>query len=651
MKNVAVLIYDLTVEYHIAIVNGIMEYFSDKDDINVFVAPVAVPHATNFEYDYQYWTTVEVLKTKEIDAYIVVVNSFTFYYSAERLASSLKILGDRPVISVSVPLNLPNNHYSYISSRNAYDQVVEHLKNKHGCKKFAFFSAELDGSPESEERLESFKLALEKHKLKFDPKLVFPGDFTPLTTGLVLNERYKSKDDFDFDALLCANDYMAVSAAQTIERIGARVPEDICVFGFDNADIAINQTPTISTINQNVSESGYKSAELAYKSIKSKKPVENSIVECYPLYRQSCGCIQERIRTASYYDQAGVFHKMLENQRTVLNLFDNALDDLSNIYHMMNMTDSINDISDYFKSSIKIFEKIYIRYFAVCVYENEIELNPEDEFEIPEKAKLLLLYDRDRQIIKNYYDQGGIPFETSKHLIPKESYADEKYDYYIVPISLKSKNYGYIICHLPMTKYTVYEVYLKIFVNAFVHAFEYSKSLSVREEMMERNRSLNTQSRTDELTKLLNRRGFMDYAQRLIELSIVTEVNGCVFFFDLDGLKKINDTYGHKMGDMALITAAQVFKDTFHKSDLVGRLSGDEFAALTPGFEKQNVEFIRERIEELCKEYSQRNNLPFTISTSLGIVEYNSEKKDLQKLLLEADKTLYEEKNLKHGKK
>ena len=314
------------------------------------------------------------------------------------------------------------------------------------------------------------------------------------------------------------------------------------------------------------------------------------------------------------------------------------------------MTDSVDDLNEYFINQIKTFQRLYIDYFAVCVYENEIELNPEDEFVAPEQAKLMLLYDKSRNLVKNYYNQGGESFNLIKQILPKASKPKAKYNYYIVPIFLKNKNYGYLICSLPMPKYTVYEVYLKLLVNTFVHSYEYSKSKNARAEIMERNRSLNTQSRTDELTKLLNRRGFMDYAQRLIDLSIVTETNGCVFFFDLDGLKRINDNWGHKMGDLALSTAAEVFRAVFHKSDLVGRLSGDEFAVLAPGFDKTNSDFIRERIVELCKEYSTNNKLPFIISTSFGVVEYSDGKKNLQKLLLEADKLLYEEKKRKHGK-
>lgn len=651
MKNIAVLIYDLKVEYHITVVNGIMDYFRDKDDVNVFISPVNVPHATTYDYDYQYWTAVDVLKSKEIDAYIVVVNSFTYSYSLERLTKDLKIYGNRPVYSVSVPLNLKNNSYSYISSEKAYFQMIQHLSEKHGCKKFAFFSASLDGSPEGTERLESFKKGLKDNNLEFDPDLVFPGDFTPASSqGYILNT-LKTKENVKFDALLCANDYMAVGAINGLEKLGLKIPDDVCVCGFDNADITVRLVPTVSTINQNVGETGYKTAELVYKALKTKKNPGNAIVNCYPIYRQSCGCIKDDNCTSAYYDNDGNYFPHRDVKSAQDSIFDNTLNDISNIFHMLNMTDSVNDINEYFNNSIKTLKRLYIEYFAVCVYENEIEVNPEDEFVVPEKAKLLFLFDDTRNLIKNYYNQDGEPINLAKQLLPKDAKSDKKFTYYIVPIFLKNKNYGYLICSLPMPKYTVYEVYIKLLVNTFVHSYEYSKSLTAREEMLERNRSLNTQTRTDELTSLLNRRGFMDYAQRLIDLSNVTETTGCVFFFDLDGLKKINDTYGHKMGDMALMTAAEVFKESFHKADLIGRLSGDEFAALAPGFSIENVNFLRERINELSVEFSKKNNLPFIISTSLGVVEYNQEKNDLQKLLLEADRLLYLEKEQKHSKR
>mgnify|MGYP003323651340 CR=1 FL=1 len=91
MKNIAVLVFDLTTEYNDTVVDGIVNYFNDRDDVRLFILPVNVPHATTYEYDYQYWTAAQIIKSQNIDAIIVVANSFfdCFQYSIKSLYSSL----------------------------------------------------------------------------------------------------------------------------------------------------------------------------------------------------------------------------------------------------------------------------------------------------------------------------------------------------------------------------------------------------------------------------------------------------------------------------------------------------------------------------------------------------------------------------------
>lgn len=651
MKNVAVLIYDLTVEYHITVVEGILKFFSDKWDIGVFLAPVCAPHDTTYDWDYQYWSTVEVLRSKSIDAVIVIPNSFSSCISVERLSDELKRLGDIPVISVATPLNLENNSYACISSKKVYNDVVKHLVEKHNCKNLAYFSAELNGSPESEERVNSFKDALKQNGLEFHKDWVFPGDFTPAVVHRYILEHYTSKK-IPFDALLCANDYMAQGAIKAFNDIGIRVPEDVIVFGFDNASIGLDSVPTLSTIDQHIGDSGYKAAEMAYNAIYGQKNQKRVVTECFPVYRQSCGCVRASFKNGAFIDHEGKFHDSPYEDKNVLNLFGNALNDLASIYHMINMTDTVTNLKDFYESFEKALKQLFIGKLVICLYDHEYDISPEDEFVLPDSAKLIYHYDGDNNFIKDYFEEGGIPFNPKESLMPKECDPGlTRHTYYIVPVALKNMNYGYMLCSLPMKKFTVYEVYLKLFANAFIHSYNYSRQEVQNVKLVEKNRSLNVESRTDELTQVLNRRGFMEYSQRLISLSNVTGTKGCVFFFDMDGLKKINDKWGHKTGDIAIQTVAQVLSDSFHKSDLVGRLSGDEFAAVAPGFSKDNIDLLRERINTLCKEYSEKNQLPFTVSTSMGVAEYSIKKEDLQKLLVEADSDLYEEKKVKHGEK
>ncbi len=551
MKNIAVLIFDLTVEYNIVVVDGIIDYLKKKDDVHVIISTINAPHNEAFQYDYQYWTALEFIKSDNIDAAIVVTNSFCHNLSCEDLAKEFACLMPKPVISVSNPLDLPTNHYTCISCRAAYDEIIGHLIEKHNRKKIAFLSAALTHSPESAEREKAFRAAMKKHGLKVNEDWIFKGDFTPRSAYDCFKEKYKSRKEVPFDALLCANDYMAAGAESIFADLGVSVPEDVCVFGFDDAEVAVTCSPNLSTISQKVADTGYKAAELVYKILSGKKAAKVARTQAYPLYRQSCGCMDKNLKSVGYYNNQGQYHERDTTVMTELDLFGNGLNDMATIYHVLNMTDSVTIMNEFFKTVIKNLDVVHIRMLGVVVYEEEIELSPQDDFVMPEKAKLLMLIDEDRGFAENYYDKGGIEFNPHKELLPNRLDDFARGNYYLLPIFLQGTNYGYLVCRLPTNKYPIYTIFLKILVNSFVPSYVYSKKETERAQLAEKNQTLNFQSKTDELTKLFNRRGFMEYGQQLLDISSVSGERGCVFFCDLDGLKTMNDTWGHEIGDLA----------------------------------------------------------------------------------------------------
>lgn len=652
MKNIAILVYDLTVEYNIVVVDGILDFLKTKDDVHAIISSLNAPHATTFDYDYQYWSGLEILKSKNIDAAIVVTNSFCHNISIPELGKELRCLAPKPVISISNPLDIPGNHYTCISCKKAYEEIVGHLVKKHKRKKIAFLSAALNHSPESEERVKAYKAALKKFGLKYDSSWDLAGDFTPRSAYDAILNRYKKKEDIPFDALLCANDYMAAGSISALGDLGVKVPEDICVFGFDDAEVAVNSNPTISTINQFVAQTGYKAGELAYNILTGKTNVpQKKAIQAFPMYRQSCGCISCSSNSKGYINNAGEVIEKSGNDMTQLGLFNNGLNDMATIYHLLNMSDTVIRIRAFFDLVIKNLNVVHIGMLAMCVYDTPIELNPEDDFVLPEKVRMVMLIDEEHKIEKNYFDQDGIEFDPRKEILPGELADLSKGNYYLLPIFLQKNNYGYLLCKFPTNKYPIYSIFLKILVNAFVHSYIYSKTEKERMIMAEKNQTLNFQSKTDELTQLFNRRGFFEYGQQLLDFSLIDETRGCVFFCDLDGLKTINDTWGHEIGDLAIKTEAKVLRSAFRDSDLIGRLSGDEFGVVAPGCPARLIETIRSRFIEINKEFSEQSGLPFTLSISIGSIEYSDGKNDLSELLKEADKNLYKEKKIKHAQR
>ena len=120
-----------------------------------------------------------------------------------------------------------------------------HLKNKHDCKRIAFLSANRTGAREAIIRFEAFKKALRKHKLVFNENLVFEGDWDLVRAKEIMAKKYSKKESLNFDAILCANDLMALGCQQHFLSIGVKIPEELKIIGFDDSTYAAQSTPRL----------------------------------------------------------------------------------------------------------------------------------------------------------------------------------------------------------------------------------------------------------------------------------------------------------------------------------------------------------------------------------------------------------------------
>jgi diguanylate cyclase (GGDEF)-like protein/PAS domain S-box-containing protein len=173
-----------------------------------------------------------------------------------------------------------------------------------------------------------------------------------------------------------------------------------------------------------------------------------------------------------------------------------------------------------------------------------------------------------------------------------------------------------------------------------------SRDVTERKKMEERLRSL---SITDDLTGLYNRRGFLTFADHHIKAAERRKEQSLLILIDLDGLKQINDAFGHNIGDQAIIDAANVIKQTFRNSDVTARVSGDEFVAITSDSDGNGAESIRKRLYENVDAHNAKGMRPYRLSMSMGIASHDpSTNGCLDRLLLKADELMYAEKNKKY---
>ena len=154
-------------------------------------------------------------------------------------------------------------------------------------------------------------------------------------------------------------------------------------------------------------------------------------------------------------------------------------------------------------------------------------------------------------------------------------------------------------------------------------------------------------SMRDELTGLLNRRGFLSLAGQHLKIAQRSNWMIMLLFADLDELKEINDQFGHVEGDEALRSVARILRQTFRASDIIARLGGDEFIVLAVKITDEGIKIIAKRLREKVQKTNQ-NNPHYQISLSFGVVKFDPQAMlSLEEMIAQADKALYESKETK----
>ncbi len=282
----------------------------------------------------------------------------------------------------------------------------------------------------------------------------------------------------------------------------------------------------------------------------------------------------------------------------------------------------------------------------LCLYQGNVEWNGKLKWVIPEKAKILLDFrEGDISVCEN-------KFITKEEFLPEDFFKGESFNGAVLPLFFENSHFGYMVFSPLSEDEILFETLQRQISNAINGALLIEsirlggkRLKNALKELKKYQKRLEELATIDELTGLYNRRGFLNFANRLLELSKRKQRTFVLFFFDLDWLKEINDNFGHKEGDEAIIAAANIIKKSFRQTDVIARIGGDEIAVLAIDCTMKEVRNIKERLIKNLEEYNQKSNKPYIISLSYGIAPYISNTfSTLDDLIREADKNLYEKK-------
>ena len=308
----------------------------------------------------------------------------------------------------------------------------------------------------------------------------------------------------------------------------------------------------------------------------------------------------------------------------------------------MDLMYSSMEMQEQMKHILKRLQAMNIKSAYLLFFRKEVVHRKDEKMEYPDTIYLTAYYDEQKMVCNSAKELVPIKWgEGFANLLPQ----NRAHSYMAFPLFSGEEQYGMLLCEADNSEYM-----FTLICSMQLGSLRRVINLNIRERIMkqeleEKNRILSVISAYDELSQLLNRRGFMEKAMQIIKKN--TGRKAYLMFADIDHLKEINDSFGHAAGDFAIQTAAEYLRHCMPADAVIARIGGDEYVALivTEDVEADCGEILTKRLERYAIDFNKSCTQPFYVEMSAGVYEFNCEKDtDLSEILKYSDKVLYEQK-------
>ena len=517
-----------------------------------------------------------------------------------------------------------NITYDYEKSM---EDIVEHIITEHGCTDL-FFIAGMRGNAFSDERIAAFKRVLDRHGIPFDEeKMLDYGDFWSGPTEEAV-ERLLNREKKLPQAIICANDSMAVTVMSVLGNHSVEVPEDVIVTGFDSIlQKRIYSTTRLTTSAVNYEELAQAVSDTAYGYINNKETPSEIKVGLSFVHGQSCGCCDfDEEYTDDMIDQ--------------MNKYNGALSEAENRIASFFTKVAYSSTTDELSASISGF----MNYRSwLCVNDDLLS----EEADLSQRVHHGSFTKNMTAYVMRHWDEYKYNLKyKSDTMLPELGTMLKRYNTVVfLPIHFQEQAAGYYAAVADdLLAGTGNFYYVQRLVSSIEQALENFRTEYL---LKQANKELLRTQSIDPLTGLYNRRGYFEYIDKLIEKYKKKDV--VMITCDMDRLKQINDTYGHSEGDIAITTVAKAVKAGCGKNGVCARFGGDEFmlTAMRSDCKRELPKIIGE-IQTYIDKFNRSSGKPYEVSISVG-GSYGtvSSTEDINELIRSTDHLMYEQKRLK----
>lgn len=621
-KTIAIITADSFNEYINNIIDGISQQCRKLNyDTLVFLMTFNIDTISPFQIGEE--NVYNLINSEAIDGIIFMCGNFcspTLIHKLEKKLTEMNI----PIVAIDGATDICETLIA--KDTVLFEQITDHFIEKHDCSEIMCLTG-FKNVIHSQTRLQGYKNSLAKHNIPFDESLVVYGDFWKTSARQLSNEFVSGARKLP-QAIVCANDVMAVELCNSLVDNGIRIPEKVLISGYDGSTDASENTPSITTIKPLNHELGARAVCLLHKKITGE---DTEIIETFGgeiITAQSCGCGED------FQKQVRLHENHLKNIRHYSDLYRT-----SSMAEVLLEADNFEQLLQNINRMSYIFNGLDT--YMLCLSKDW------DNIESDENSYISSGYSEEMSVRmirrKEFFDSSEYEF-NSRDILPEKifEYYNEPSTYFLLPMHFGDRCFGFSIFKFIDVTLAVNSVYAMWCRNINI-ALEF---LRVRNRLISMNQRISLNSIRDTLTGVYNRKGFTRFSASIFKKAKSENKKLLILVVDLDMLKYINDNFGHIEGDNAITVCAKALASCCQNNEICARIGGDEYAVVgcfdyTDGIVNEYIS----NINSYFTRYNLSSEKPYQVNASIGyfcgIPTDNEEFKDCFDI---ADKRMYQDK-------
>lgn len=534
-----------------------------------------------------------------------------------------------PIISIDG--HIEGAYNIYLGYVDALEEMVRHVITEHGARNIKFLSGD-KGNEESDARENVFRKVMAEHNLPITEDNVDYGYFWWSTAADAVQRHYDKHGKMP-DAIVCANDSMAIGVCGKLNELGFKVPDDVIVTGIDGITEGNSYSPSITTLMLDIKSAGATAAERTLQILNGEIPVNGTeTVEGTILYRESCGCEPARLSS----DDNALKHELYNGLDLWSSVADKSILMAETVTYSGSFMDTLESIKPFLSSA-------WAKECWLCICDDFIATDADTVTRSNEDYRRTGYSKVIKYVVHGIDDiefDFLAPFESAELVPDFEKVIKKHNNLMFLPLNFRDRTIGYFAIEFTNTIRNYHM--LRSFINNISRVLENARIQSELKSVVNR---LEDMYIHDSMTALYNRRGFYRLVPEIYNKCRDEQTEFMVISIDMDNLKGINDTYGHAEGDNALTTIANALLAASCNGEIVARFGGDEYIAAGACPSKNYADEFMEKFNSSLAEYNAGSDKPYKVEASCGMYSLvPPADTSLDEFIKSADKLMYSEK-------